>query len=134
MNAEGRILTAARWISGANGTLGGAAGTTGLGYGKWQRATEANRAVEYAIQGRGHGTRRSSEPAAQQPGTGLPPATARRGRRDASNTPINIGTNRHRQILFPRLLPRRPGRTSEPSRDDPGILGDRTTDRQTARN
>lgn len=53
MNAEGRILTAARWISGANGTLGGAAGTTGLGYGKskWQRATEANRAVEYAIKG-----------------------------------------------------------------------------------
>ena len=45
MNAEGRIVTAARWISGANGTLGGAAGTTGLGYGKskWQRATEANR-------------------------------------------------------------------------------------------
>ena len=34
MNAEGRIVTAARWISGANGTLGGAAGTTGLGYGK----------------------------------------------------------------------------------------------------
>ena len=53
MNAEGRIVTAARWISGANGTLGGAAGTTGLGYGKskWQRATEANRAVEYAIKG-----------------------------------------------------------------------------------
>lgn len=53
MNAAGRILTAARWISGANGTLGGAAGTTGLGYGKskWQRATEANRAVEYAIKG-----------------------------------------------------------------------------------
>ena len=53
MNAEGRILTAARWISGANGTLGGAAGTTGVGYGKskWQRATEANRAVEYAIKG-----------------------------------------------------------------------------------
>ena len=53
MNAEGRILTAARWISGANGTLGGAAGATGLGYGKsrWQRATEANRAVEYAIKG-----------------------------------------------------------------------------------
>lgn len=53
MNAEGRIVTAARWISGANGTLGGAAGTTGLGYGKskWQRATEANRAVEYAIEG-----------------------------------------------------------------------------------
>ena len=53
MNAEGRILTAARWISGANGTLGGAASTTGLGYGKskWQRATEANRAVEYAIKG-----------------------------------------------------------------------------------
>ena len=35
-------------------------------------------------QGRGHGTRRSSEPAAQQPGTGPPPATARRGRRDCS--------------------------------------------------
>ena len=53
MNAEGRILIAARWISGANGTLGGAASTTGLGYGKsrWQRATEANRAVEYAIKG-----------------------------------------------------------------------------------
>ncbi len=53
MNAEGRILTAARWISGANGTLGGAASTSGLGYGKskWQRATEANRAVEYAIKG-----------------------------------------------------------------------------------
>ena len=53
MNAEGRILTGARWISGANGTLAGAAGTTGLGYGKskWQRATEANRAVEYAIKG-----------------------------------------------------------------------------------
>lgn len=53
MNAEGRIATAARWISGANGTLGGAAGTTVLGYGKskWQRATEANRAVEYAIKG-----------------------------------------------------------------------------------
>ena len=53
MNAEGRILIAARWISGANGTLGGAAGTTGVGYGKskWQRATEANRAVEYAIKG-----------------------------------------------------------------------------------
>ena len=53
MNAEGRIVTAAGWISGANGTLGGAAGTNGLGYGKsrWQRATEANRAVEYAIEG-----------------------------------------------------------------------------------
>ena len=53
MNAEGRIVTAARWIGGANGTLGGAAGATGLGYGKsrWQRATEANRAVEYAIKG-----------------------------------------------------------------------------------
>ena len=33
MNAEGRIVTVARWISGANGTLGAAAGTTGLGYG-----------------------------------------------------------------------------------------------------
>lgn len=53
MNADGRIVSAARWISGANGTLGGAAATTGLGYGKskWQRATEANRAVEYAIKG-----------------------------------------------------------------------------------
>ena len=53
MNAEGRIVTAARWISGANGTLGGAAATTGLGGGTstWQRATEADRAVGYAIKG-----------------------------------------------------------------------------------
>ena len=35
-------------------------------------------------QGRGHGARRSSEPAAQQPGNGLLPAAARRGRRDGS--------------------------------------------------
>ena len=46
-------MTAARWISGANGTLGGAAATTGLGGGTstWQRATEADRAVGYAIKG-----------------------------------------------------------------------------------
>ena len=46
-------MTAARWITGANGTLSAAASTTGVGYGKskWQRATEANRAVEYAIKG-----------------------------------------------------------------------------------
>ena len=37
-----------------------------------------------ASPGRGHGTPRSSDPAAQQPGTGPPPATARRGGQDGS--------------------------------------------------
>ena len=53
MNAEGRIRTAARWIQGANSALNGAAAPPGAGYGRsrWQRATEANRAVEYAVKG-----------------------------------------------------------------------------------
>ena len=61
---------------GASGTLGGAVGTTGKdGVSLFQPRHQPGRGIR--DQGSGHGTRRSSEPAARQPGTGPPPA--RRG-------------------------------------------------------
>ncbi len=56
-----------------------------------------------ASPGRGHGTPRSSEPAAQQPGTGPPPATARRGGQEGSARRRRAGKKGEHQPLYEKF-------------------------------